>query len=227
MRCRCRAVSSSPKLLNASNAARSARFTDGRAGIHLVKQVAHVIKVCIEVAPRDGVLGGVVAEQGAAGGPGRCGDVVHADLVEAAGGEQIEGDVGDVVLGGSAAPAHADPNVAGRAAPALGSRPHQTHPFISALDAIFLRSRSQLSRAVRRKATFMEPNQLVETESSGRSRRRHLTPSSLPRRWSKRCRSTACAGSTDGGGPLGGSCGGCGVRPGPQLALAPPGGGAA
>ena len=48
---------------------RAQRVTDGHAGIHLVQQVAHVIKVRIEIAPRERVLGGVVAEQGAAGDP--------------------------------------------------------------------------------------------------------------------------------------------------------------
>ena len=40
----------------------------------------------------------------------------------------------------------------------------RTRPSISALDAIFLRSRSQLSRPFDRKVQKMDPNQQVETE---------------------------------------------------------------
>jgi hypothetical protein len=43
------------------------------------------------------------------GNPCGPGDVVHAYLVESAGGEQIERDVSDVILGGAATPAHAWP----------------------------------------------------------------------------------------------------------------------
>ena len=103
-------------------------------------------QVCVEVAPGDGVLGRVVAEQRAPRDARGLGDVVDADVVEPACGEQVERDVGDVVLRGRAAPTDA-----------VLRNPAFTpsiHPFISALDAIFLRSRSQLSRPAKRKGAY-------------------------------------------------------------------------
>ena len=69
--------------------------------------------------------------------PAACGDVVDADLVEAAGGEEVDGDIAEVVPGRGAPPAN-------RGARNPAASPPR--PSISALDAIFLRSRSQLSR---------------------------------------------------------------------------------
>src|ERR1700712_145501 len=48
---------------------------------------------------------------------------------------------------------------------AAGSRLIEIAPSVSALDAIFLRSRSHLSRPTKRKGATMEPTQQAETET--------------------------------------------------------------
>ena len=91
-------------MLNASSAARSAS-PSGTARIDLVSSSPQVSKVRVEVSPGDCVLGGVVPKHGAASDARGLCDVVDAHLVEATGGEQPQGNVGDVLRRGGTAPA--------------------------------------------------------------------------------------------------------------------------
>ena len=108
-------------------------------------------------------------------GAGGLGHIVDAHVGETAGREHVDGDVGDVVRGGRAAPAH----------PRL--RHHRTPPFhFGTRCHILAASVTQipsLSRPDERQAPW--------------TTRPKLTPNSSPRPWSKRCPSTACVGSTD------------------------------
>ena len=60
----------------------------------VLEQYAHIVEVHVEIAPGDGVLRRVVAEQGATGDSGGGGDLVDAGVVEAAAVEQIDRHVG-------------------------------------------------------------------------------------------------------------------------------------
>src|SRR5262249_20900538 len=96
------------------------RFADRHVGFQLVQQVAHVVEVRVEVAPRQGVLGRVIAKERATRDACGLGDVVDADIVEVPGREQVDGHVGDVIPGRRAPTAHA----------VLGNRRHwSTLPF--------------------------------------------------------------------------------------------------
>src|SRR5688572_22462037 len=73
----------------------------------------------VEIAPGQGVLGRVVAEQRATGDSCGLRNVVDAHLVEAARGEQIDCDIADVVPGGRAPATDTMP----------GFRPHRSPLF--------------------------------------------------------------------------------------------------